>query len=244
MLQNTTLSQLPTTQATIADLRSLALALFESLNDKNTALAHQKKANKILGTRLTELEEKVKSLELELWQNEAEKYSEREAAMMQRLQACMSSSTGAHENDLTLESEDSRSLVDTVSSALTTPHDDAIRRRESVGDSSRMSCSLTGGPSQAGDSCCSSPPCRGAIEVQDMDGDAKNQFATAVDGIPLFQGDVLNIDLHDDESGEDEEEDDTDLPPELMKLVESALHDLEEEQHVPSAAAVLRETTP
>lgn len=46
MLQTTNLSQLPTTQATVADLRSLALALFESLNDKNIALSHQKKANK------------------------------------------------------------------------------------------------------------------------------------------------------------------------------------------------------
>lgn len=63
MLQNTSLNQLPMTQATIADLRSLALALFESLNDKNLALAHQKKANKILGTRVTELENKIKKAE-------------------------------------------------------------------------------------------------------------------------------------------------------------------------------------
>uniref|UniRef100_T1IIS7 phosphoacetylglucosamine mutase n=1 Tax=Strigamia maritima TaxID=126957 RepID=T1IIS7_STRMM len=70
MLQSTHLSQLPTTQTTIADLRSLALALFESLNDKNVALSHQKKANKILGNRVTELENKIKQMDLQVWENE------------------------------------------------------------------------------------------------------------------------------------------------------------------------------
>ncbi|BES93442.1 Uncharacterized coiled-coil protein (DUF2353) [Nesidiocoris tenuis] len=43
-------------EATLADLRSLSLALLEALQDKSLALTHQRKANKILAQRVTALE--------------------------------------------------------------------------------------------------------------------------------------------------------------------------------------------
>ena len=90
-------SCLTPTPQTMSDLQSLASALLESLNDKNMALTHQKKTNKwvnttgqcvhddlrykswacvlylvpfcrILGTRVYELEKKLKTLEVSgLW---------------------------------------------------------------------------------------------------------------------------------------------------------------------------------
>lgn len=39
-------ADLPTKTETIADLKSLCLALLDNLNDKNVALSHQKRTNK------------------------------------------------------------------------------------------------------------------------------------------------------------------------------------------------------
>ncbi|KAK0182599.1 hypothetical protein PV327_000720 [Microctonus hyperodae] len=44
------------TSAALSDLRSLCSALLEALNDKTLALVHQKKANKILASRICELD--------------------------------------------------------------------------------------------------------------------------------------------------------------------------------------------
>ncbi|XP_046589927.1 coiled-coil domain-containing protein 149 isoform X2 [Neodiprion lecontei] len=56
-------SQLPAqaSAAAVNDLRRLCTALLEALNDKTLALAHQKKANKILALRICELENTVQS---------------------------------------------------------------------------------------------------------------------------------------------------------------------------------------
>lgn len=52
----------------MADLRGLATALLETINDKNLALSHQRKTNKILGNRVAELEKKLRTLEVSgLW---------------------------------------------------------------------------------------------------------------------------------------------------------------------------------
>ncbi|XP_045190805.2 GRIP and coiled-coil domain-containing protein 2-like [Mercenaria mercenaria] len=55
-------SVLPSPQA-MSDLQALAGALLDSVNDKNLALSHQRKTNKILGNRVAELEKKIKTLE-------------------------------------------------------------------------------------------------------------------------------------------------------------------------------------
>ncbi|XP_046670875.1 coiled-coil domain-containing protein 149 isoform X2 [Homalodisca vitripennis] len=61
LLERGTSAQLPNTEATLADLKSLCLALLEALQDKTLALAHQKKANKILASRISDLEQRFSS---------------------------------------------------------------------------------------------------------------------------------------------------------------------------------------
>ncbi|XP_053201428.1 serine/threonine-protein kinase pakA-like [Panonychus citri] len=56
------LNNLQLSQATLVHLKSLVIALFESLTDKSSALALQRKNNRLLGERLEELEEKIKQL--------------------------------------------------------------------------------------------------------------------------------------------------------------------------------------
>lgn len=52
--------------AAVTDLRCLCTALLEALNDKTLALAHQKKANKILALRICELDSAVQSPTMKL----------------------------------------------------------------------------------------------------------------------------------------------------------------------------------
>ncbi|GLH03201.1 Uncharacterized protein GBIM_09100 [Gryllus bimaculatus] len=59
LLEHGTSAQLPNTAATLADMKSLCLALLEALSDKSLALSHQKKANRILARRVSELEQRL-----------------------------------------------------------------------------------------------------------------------------------------------------------------------------------------
>lgn len=63
LLEKGTAAQLPNTEATLADLKSLCLALVEALQDKSLALSHQKKANRILAERISELEQRLETAE-------------------------------------------------------------------------------------------------------------------------------------------------------------------------------------
>ncbi|XP_076111364.1 coiled-coil domain-containing protein 149-like isoform X2 [Mytilus galloprovincialis] len=61
-------TQMAATPQAMSDLQALASALLETVNDKNLALSHQRKTNKILGNRVSELEKKIKTLEVAgLW---------------------------------------------------------------------------------------------------------------------------------------------------------------------------------
>ncbi|XP_030559009.1 coiled-coil domain-containing protein 149-A [Drosophila novamexicana] len=53
---------LPGKTETIHDLKSLCLALLDNLNDKNLALTHQKRTNKILAGKMSELEQRWQQL--------------------------------------------------------------------------------------------------------------------------------------------------------------------------------------
>ncbi|XP_016979248.1 coiled-coil domain-containing protein 149 isoform X2 [Drosophila rhopaloa] len=53
---------LPQKTESLSDLKSLCLALLDNLNDKNLALSHQKKTNKILAGKMTELEQRWQQL--------------------------------------------------------------------------------------------------------------------------------------------------------------------------------------
>lgn len=56
------MSELPMKAATISDLKSLCLALLDNVNDKNLALNHQKKTNRLLAAKISDLEQKIKVL--------------------------------------------------------------------------------------------------------------------------------------------------------------------------------------
>ncbi|XP_046335132.1 coiled-coil domain-containing protein 149-like isoform X2 [Haliotis rufescens] len=59
---------IPATPQSMADLQGLCSALLDTINDKSLALSHQRKTNKILGNRVSELEKKLKTLEVAgLW---------------------------------------------------------------------------------------------------------------------------------------------------------------------------------
>uniref|UniRef100_A0AAY5KWG3 Coiled-coil domain containing 149a n=1 Tax=Esox lucius TaxID=8010 RepID=A0AAY5KWG3_ESOLU len=59
---------LPATPQSIADLKSLATALLETIHEKNLVIQHQRHTNRILGNRVAELERKLKTLEVSgLW---------------------------------------------------------------------------------------------------------------------------------------------------------------------------------
>ncbi|XP_058059369.1 coiled-coil domain-containing protein 149-B [Anopheles bellator] len=62
LLENGTVDELPLKAATISDLKSLCLALLDNVNDKSLALAHQKRTNKLLATKIAELEQRIKML--------------------------------------------------------------------------------------------------------------------------------------------------------------------------------------
>ncbi|CAG9805801.1 unnamed protein product [Chironomus riparius] len=59
LLNDGTVSELPLKAATITDLKALCLALLDNLNDKTTALGHQKKTNRLLAAKLASLEQKI-----------------------------------------------------------------------------------------------------------------------------------------------------------------------------------------
>ncbi|XP_062849238.1 coiled-coil domain-containing protein 149-A [Trichomycterus rosablanca] len=59
---------LPVTPRSLSDLKSLAMALLETVHEKNIAIQHQRQTNRILGNRVSELEMKLKTLEVSgLW---------------------------------------------------------------------------------------------------------------------------------------------------------------------------------
>ncbi|XP_031441067.1 coiled-coil domain-containing protein 149-like isoform X1 [Clupea harengus] len=55
---------LPATPQSIRDLKSVASALLENIQEKTLIIQHHRHTNKILGNRLTELEKKLKTLEV------------------------------------------------------------------------------------------------------------------------------------------------------------------------------------
>ncbi|XP_043273514.1 coiled-coil domain-containing protein 149 isoform X2 [Venturia canescens] len=66
LLQQATTVPPQKSAAAISDLRRLCTALLETLNDKTLALVHQKKANKILASRICELDNAVQSPTMKL----------------------------------------------------------------------------------------------------------------------------------------------------------------------------------
>uniref|UniRef100_A0A8D8N5A5 Coiled-coil domain-containing protein 149 n=4 Tax=Culex pipiens TaxID=7175 RepID=A0A8D8N5A5_CULPI len=62
LLQRGTVEELPLKAATISELKSLCLALLDNVNDKSLALSHQKRTNKLLAAKISELEQRIQVL--------------------------------------------------------------------------------------------------------------------------------------------------------------------------------------
>lgn len=62
LVESGSLSDLPLKADTISDLKALCMALLDNLNDKNLALSHQKKTNRLLGAKIGDLEHRVRLL--------------------------------------------------------------------------------------------------------------------------------------------------------------------------------------
>ncbi|KAL8620462.1 hypothetical protein ACOMHN_048395 [Nucella lapillus] len=128
MIQNN--STISPTPQTMADLQSVCSALLESVNDKSMALSHQRKANKILGNRVSDLEKKLKTLEVTgLW-NVSEHMSSleklrRECSEVKMLVPCQrseSSEASEHAHDAASVSDlDSTDSVPQTPSANLSP---------------------------------------------------------------------------------------------------------------------------
>ncbi|XP_055541982.1 coiled-coil domain-containing protein 149 [Wyeomyia smithii] len=62
LLECGTVDEIPLKAATISELKSLCLGLLDNVNDKSLALSHQKKTNKLLATKISELEQRIHAL--------------------------------------------------------------------------------------------------------------------------------------------------------------------------------------
>ncbi|CAD5113126.1 DgyrCDS2316 [Dimorphilus gyrociliatus] len=104
----------------VHDLQALTSALLDTLNDKNLALQHQRKSNKILGERMTELEKKLRTLEVSgLWNVEQDQLNRmaeecEEIRTLIPIQTCDTPSEGSpvHSPEKESEADDAQKDLD------------------------------------------------------------------------------------------------------------------------------------
>ncbi|KAK6635860.1 hypothetical protein RUM44_001114 [Polyplax serrata] len=63
LLENTPADQLPNTAATVMQLRTICVTLLENVKDKELALSHQRRANRILAAQIGQLKQRVQNLQ-------------------------------------------------------------------------------------------------------------------------------------------------------------------------------------
>ncbi|KAK6638961.1 hypothetical protein RUM43_007231 [Polyplax serrata] len=63
LLENTPADQLPNTAATVTQLRTICVTLLENVKDKELALSHQRRANRILAAQIGQLKQRVQNLQ-------------------------------------------------------------------------------------------------------------------------------------------------------------------------------------
>ena len=61
-IESNNLDKLELTQPSLDNLKSLTISLFESLSDQSAALSLQKKNNKLLGSRIEQLEKQIREM--------------------------------------------------------------------------------------------------------------------------------------------------------------------------------------
>lgn len=205
---------LPTKTETIADLKSLCLALLDNLNDKNLALNHQKKTNKILASKIAELEQRIQIVSgCETSSSEVVCFSPSQILLNGYCPSSVdtvepkSSNVTEDSGTMSSEPEDSQktsrvSEEDGMSSSLSTESGRSILSSEydvgGDGNSSRAQCTLS-------------------LTNHDFMSSLYGSFKDANDTNVSLSSSIAKERLDDLK----------DLPPELAAMVQKALHELD-----------------
>ncbi|XP_022256380.1 coiled-coil domain-containing protein 149-like isoform X1 [Limulus polyphemus] len=234
LLQSNPFLDLPNNPSTLADLRTLVMALFESLNDKTLALSHQRKANKLLGNRITELEKQMQAVGTDSVQIYVDNEKETENFMRvyngdgdgdivdkmgdESLEAtCVEQESSTHTESCCKSISDSDLPISNLEGQNNTVHHDidvlpTMESEQSVGECSKSNSVISGCSSKR----CSYPTTPLSTPVHVC---SESQVPVG----PLTQPRTRE---RQSESYEDEEKDD--LPPQLQKLLVAALAELED----------------
>lgn len=235
LLQNKSFLDLSNKSST-TEFRNIVITLLEALSDKSIALSHQKKANKILGNRISELEEKIKSMEISsLWRlpdpsqfpclfNESEEAGDNSPQASILLLA---------ENDKKEQEEDAKSEEPSseISNDARThsgfsdldilpTKDYSAKSIESEHRGSLSSCSH-----YSDSKLDSEPPSPFHNDIQTLNSDSEIMSKKSTH----HSGDANHIDLDQRRLSELEIDD---LPPKLQKLIIAALVEMEDEEEI------------
>ncbi|EDV43063.2 uncharacterized protein Dana_GF16705 [Drosophila ananassae] len=208
---------LPQKTETIHDLKSLCLALLDNLNDKNLALSHQKKTNKILAGKMTELE--------------------------QRWQQLLS---GNEDNDEVVEAEEdedygyapSQLLLNGYCAAMVDDEADAISSPPSIGAENAAGGTLTPESADTAKHKLHSDDGMSSLSTESVDSSVygadvrpsffeKSSSATTDSGNGGFGSHCHGTPRISSAVARERMEDLKDLPPHLANLVQKALHELD-----------------
>lgn len=208
---------LPQKTETIHDLKSLCLALLDNLNDKNLALSHQKKTNKILAGKMTELE--------------------------QRWQQLLS---GNEDNDEVVEAEEdedygyapSQLLLNGYCAAMVDDEADAISSPPSIGAEKAAGGTLTPESADNAKHKLHSDDGMSSLSTESVDSSVygadvrpsffeKSSSATTDSGNGGFGSHCHGTPRISSAVARERMEDLKDLPPHLANLVQKALHELD-----------------
>ncbi|XP_075145761.1 uncharacterized protein LOC142220472 [Haematobia irritans] len=243
--------ELPTKTETIHDLKTLCLTLLDNLNDKNLALNHQKKTNKILATKIAELEQRMKTLAGIENSNDDDGFSPSEFLLKGYCPSMVdsaASNSGKEENENDQDSKTTKTGAGAISSATTARSTTSCGESHVTEDSGTMSSEneesmkmplatnsddgMSSLSTESGRSILSSEygitnNGLGAINLNDFTDAALYAYKTA-SSTSGSAGDKTRRPLPLPNSIVQERIDDLkDLPPELAALVQKALHELD-----------------
>ncbi|EDW80680.1 uncharacterized protein Dwil_GK11438 [Drosophila willistoni] len=223
---------LPKKTETIHDLKSLCLALLDNLNDKNLALTHQKKTNKILAGKMTELEQRWQQLLSgdtdDIGAEDAGEEGYEEEYGYAPSQLLLNGYCAAMVDDADISSTPSIA-PDEVGDTLSPDPDE----RELENHKPIRNC----GPAQSDDgmSSLSSESADSSVYGIDITDSAKNAYksslATTDSGNCGFATHCNTTPRISSAIARERMEDLKDLPPHLATLVEKALHELDKRDY-------------
>ncbi|XP_065721257.2 coiled-coil domain-containing protein 149 [Drosophila suzukii] len=207
---------LPQKTESLSDLKSLCLALLDNLNDKNLALTHQKKTNKILAGKMTELEQRWQQL-LSGTEDNSEGQEEDEEYGYAPSQLLLNGYCAAMVDD-----------VDISSTPSIAPDNEGVAITPDPGDS-RKPKSAEALHSDDGMSSLSTESVDSSVYEVDVQPDdfQKSSSATTDSGNCGLSSRCTGTPRISSAVARERMEDLKDLPPHLATLVQKALHELD-----------------